>query len=143
MVPVHQEVPGGHREEDEDDAQTSPSSANMRRPCKNTRQHNACGRRVALGQPIVMMNLMICHNWHNGKTPELREDLISLGTRLETDSPMPEPRRTRGLSTKPFVTVRTSRTRVCTGAINEDSTLKGREIFVEIVPFVFHWPIGH
>ena len=100
-------------------------------------------RRATLSQPIVMMNLMICHNWHDGKTPELREDLISLGTRLETDSPMPEPRRTRGLSTKPFVTVRTSRTRVCTGAINEDSTLKGREIFVEIVPFVFHWPIGH
>ena len=100
-LPVHQEVPIGHREEDEDDAQTSPSSAKMRRPCKNTRQHNACGRRAALaalGQPIVMMNLMICHNLHDGKTPELREDLISLGTRLE----MPEPRRTRGLSTKPL-----------------------------------------
>ena len=58
----------------------------MRRPCKNTRQHNACERRVALGQLIVMMKLMICHNLHNGKTPELREDLISLGTRLETDA---------------------------------------------------------
>ena len=38
-VPVHQEVPVGHREEDEDDAQTSPSGANTRRASKNTRRH--------------------------------------------------------------------------------------------------------